>query len=83
MLDANRGVAALRAASAIEPLPGRRLDLTRGVVAGVAGDAARFADRLDLRGVVDGGLGHVDQRNPEVLVDPEAETDMVWRKLRG
>ena len=30
-----------------------------------------------------GLLGHVDQRNPAELVDANASTDMVWRRLRA
>jgi ectoine hydroxylase-related dioxygenase (phytanoyl-CoA dioxygenase family) len=32
-------------------------------------------------GTYRGLLGHVDQRNPESLVDPEARTDMIWSKI--
>jgi len=32
-------------------------------------------------GTYRGLIGHVDQRNPETLVDPEAETDMVWGRI--
>lgn len=39
--------------------------------------------RLVGYGTYRGLLGHVDQRSPEVLVDPEARTNMVWYKLRG
>ena len=45
---------------------------------------ARFPPRLHSLigyGTYRGLLGHVDQRNPAGLVDPEANTDMVWRKL--
>jgi len=34
-------------------------------------------------GTYRGLLGHVDQRNPETLVDPDARTEMVWSRLRG
>ena len=46
---------------------------------------AQFPARLQTLigyGTYRGLLGHVDQRNPALLVDPEASTDMVWRKLR-
>jgi len=46
---------------------------------------ARFEPRLRRLvgyGTYRGLLGHIDQRNPEVLVDPEAETDMVWGRFR-
>ena len=33
-------------------------------------------------GTYRGLLGHVDQRNPAALLDPDAPTDMVWGKLR-
>jgi ectoine hydroxylase-related dioxygenase (phytanoyl-CoA dioxygenase family) len=39
--------------------------------------------RLVGYGTYRGLLGHVDQRNPETLVDPDARTDMVWSRLRG
>ena len=32
-------------------------------------------------GTYRGLIGHVDQRNPETLIDPEAETDMVWGRI--
>ena len=32
-------------------------------------------------GTYRGLIGHVDQRNPETLVDPDAETDMIWSKI--
>lgn len=32
-------------------------------------------------GTYRGLLGHVDQQNPETLVDPAARTDMVWSKI--
>ena len=38
--------------------------------------------RLVGYGTYRGLLGHVDQRNPEVLVDPDARSDMVWGKIR-
>jgi ectoine hydroxylase-related dioxygenase (phytanoyl-CoA dioxygenase family) len=34
-------------------------------------------------GTYRGLLGHVDQRNPETLVDPDARTDMIWSRMRG
>ncbi len=37
--------------------------------------------RLVGYGTYRGLLGHVDQRNPEILVDPEAKTDMIWGKI--
>ena len=39
--------------------------------------------RLVGYGTYRGLLGHVDQRNPETLVDPDAVTDMVWSRIRG
>lgn len=45
---------------------------------------AAFAPRLRRLvgyGTYRGLIGHVDQRNPETLVDPTAETDMVWDKI--
>jgi ectoine hydroxylase-related dioxygenase (phytanoyl-CoA dioxygenase family) len=32
-------------------------------------------------GTYRGLIGHVDQRNPEALVDPAATTDMIWSKI--
>lgn len=32
-------------------------------------------------GTYRGLIGHVDQRNPETLIDPEAETDMIWGRI--
>lgn len=32
-------------------------------------------------GTYRGLIGHVDQRNPETLVDPDADTDMIWGKI--
>ena len=48
-------------------------------------EVARFPSRL--RRLVGystyrGLLGHVDQQDPETLLDPEVETDMVWKKIR-
>jgi ectoine hydroxylase-related dioxygenase (phytanoyl-CoA dioxygenase family) len=37
--------------------------------------------RLVGYGTYRGLIGHVDQRNPEVLVDPDATTDMIWSKI--
>jgi ectoine hydroxylase-related dioxygenase (phytanoyl-CoA dioxygenase family) len=34
-------------------------------------------------GTYRGLLGHVDQQNPEVLVDSEAITDMIWSKIKS
>lgn len=47
---------------------------------------AKFPPRLRKLvgyGTYRGLIGHVDQRNPETLVDPGAETDMIWDKIRG
>jgi ectoine hydroxylase-related dioxygenase (phytanoyl-CoA dioxygenase family) len=33
-------------------------------------------------GTYRGLIGHVDQRDPRTLVDPDAVTDMIWRKMR-
>ena len=46
---------------------------------------AEFSPRLRRLvgyGTYRGLLGHVDQRSPEVLVDPNAASDMVWGKIR-
>lgn len=45
---------------------------------------AEFSPRLRRLvgyGTYRGLLGHVDQRSPELLVDPTAESDMVWGKI--
>ena len=34
-------------------------------------------------GTYRGLLGHVDQRNPESLVDSRAQTDMIWDRMNG
>lgn len=39
--------------------------------------------RLVGYGTYRGLLGHVDQRNPETLVDPSAETEMIWGRIRS
>ena len=39
--------------------------------------------RLVGYGTYRGLLGHVDQRNPETLVDPGAPTEMIWSRIRG
>ena len=47
--------------------------------------AAAFPRRLQEMlgyGVYRGLMGHVDQQDPGVLLDPDVETDMVWRRLR-
>jgi ectoine hydroxylase-related dioxygenase (phytanoyl-CoA dioxygenase family) len=33
-------------------------------------------------GTYHGLHGHVDQRNPAELIDPSAETDMIWRRIK-
>ena len=46
---------------------------------------AEFPPRLRAMvgyGLYRGLFGHVDQRDPATLVDPEAETDMIWSRLR-
>jgi ectoine hydroxylase-related dioxygenase (phytanoyl-CoA dioxygenase family) len=47
--------------------------------------AATFPRRLQEMlgyGVYRGLMGHVDQQDPGVLLHPDVETDMVWRRLR-
>jgi len=46
----------------------------------VAGFEPRLR-RLVGYGTYRGLIGHVDQRNPEMLVDPDAETDMIWGRI--
>ena len=47
---------------------------------------AQFTPRLRKLvgyGTYRGLLGHVDQQSPEVLVDPEVTTDMIWGKIKS
>jgi ectoine hydroxylase-related dioxygenase (phytanoyl-CoA dioxygenase family) len=47
--------------------------------------AATFPRRLQEMlgyGVYRGLMGHVDQQDPGVLLDPDVETDMVWKRMR-
>ena len=47
--------------------------------------AALFPRRLQEMlgyGVYRGLMGHVDQQDPGVFLDPDVETDMVWRRMR-
>lgn len=47
--------------------------------------AARFPRRLQQMlgyGVYRGLMGHVDQRDPGTLLDPDVATDMVWQRMR-
>ena len=47
--------------------------------------AATFPRRLQQMlgyGVYRGLMGHVDQQDPGALLDPDVETDMVWRRMR-
>jgi ectoine hydroxylase-related dioxygenase (phytanoyl-CoA dioxygenase family) len=47
--------------------------------------AATFPRRLQQMlgyGVYRGLMGHVDKQDPGVLLDPNIETDMVWRRMR-
>jgi len=47
--------------------------------------AATFPRRLQEMlgyGVYRGLMGHVDQQDPGFLLDPDVETDMIWRKMR-
>jgi ectoine hydroxylase-related dioxygenase (phytanoyl-CoA dioxygenase family) len=47
--------------------------------------AATFPRRLQEMlgyGVYRGLMGHVDQEDPGVLLDPDVATDMVWRRMR-
>ncbi len=39
--------------------------------------------RLVGYGTYRGLLGHVDQQSPEVIVDPEATSDMIWGKIKS
>lgn len=46
---------------------------------------ARFPRRLQQMlgyGVYKGLMGHVDQQDPGVLLDPDVETDMVWKRMK-
>jgi ectoine hydroxylase-related dioxygenase (phytanoyl-CoA dioxygenase family) len=47
--------------------------------------AATFPRRLQQMlgyGVYRGLMGHVDKQDPGMLLDPDIETDMVWRRMR-
>ena len=47
--------------------------------------AATFPRRLQEMlgyGVYRGLMGHVDQQDPGVLLDPDVATDMVWKRMR-
>jgi ectoine hydroxylase-related dioxygenase (phytanoyl-CoA dioxygenase family) len=47
--------------------------------------AATFPRRLQEMlgyGVYRGLMGHVDQQDPGTLLDPDVETDMVWKRMR-
>jgi ectoine hydroxylase-related dioxygenase (phytanoyl-CoA dioxygenase family) len=47
--------------------------------------AATFPRRLQQMlgyGVYRGLMGHVEQHDPGVLLDPDVETDMIWRRMR-
>jgi hypothetical protein len=33
-------------------------------------------------GTYKGLMGHVDQQDPGVLLDPSVETDMVWKRMK-
>jgi len=47
--------------------------------------AATFPRRLQEMlgyGVYRGLMGHVDQQDPGVLLDPDVPTDMVWKRMR-
>jgi ectoine hydroxylase-related dioxygenase (phytanoyl-CoA dioxygenase family) len=47
--------------------------------------AATFPRRLQQMlgyGVYRGLMGHVDKQDPGVFLDPDVETDMVWRRMR-
>jgi ectoine hydroxylase-related dioxygenase (phytanoyl-CoA dioxygenase family) len=47
--------------------------------------AATFPRRLQEMlgyGVYRGLMGHVDQQDPGVLLDPDTPTDMVWKRMR-
>jgi len=48
----------------------------------VAGFSPRLRKLIGY-GTYRGLLGHVDQQNPETLVDPDATTDMVWSRIGG
>jgi ectoine hydroxylase-related dioxygenase (phytanoyl-CoA dioxygenase family) len=47
--------------------------------------AATFPRRLQEMlgyGVYRGLMGHVDKQDPGVFLDPDIETDMVWKRMR-
>ena len=54
------------------------LALPREQVAGFAPELQRLVGYSTYRGL----MGHVDQQNPAEWVDPEARTEMVWKRIR-
>jgi len=54
------------------------LALPREQVTGFPSRLRRLVGYSTYRGL----LGHVDQQDPEALLDPDVETDMVWKKIR-
>ncbi len=57
------------------PASVRRLVVEGAVVAVLLGAALGY-------GVYRGLMGHVDQRDPGTLLDPDVATDMVWQRMR-
>jgi len=55
------------------------LALEREHVAGFSPELQRLVGYSTYRGL----MGHVDQQDPAEWVDPEAKTDMVWKRIRG
>jgi len=55
------------------------LALPREQVAGFPSRLRRLVGYSTYRGL----MGHVDQQDPEALLDPTVETDMVWGRIRG
>ena len=53
-----------------------------GVPREVAATYPRRLQQMIGYGTYKGLVGHVDQRDPGTLLDPDVETDMVWRRMR-
>ena len=63
-----------------DPLGGIRIGKLVESVPETPEDTARLRALVGY-GTYRGLIGHVDQQDPAVLVDPDVETDMVWRRI--
>ncbi len=55
------------------------LALPRELVTGFPSRLRRLVGYSTYRGL----MGHVDQQDPETLLDPGVETRMIWSQIRG